>query len=129
MKPAVLSPVLASFSCAVLLLAAGGSWAAGPGGGQSGGGHRSGGAHHHGGHSHARVFISAPLFFYPGPYSYYPAPAYSTPVPPPIYIEQPGPAAEYWFCPGAGGYYPQVTDCPGGWRRVLPAGTGPSFPG
>jgi hypothetical protein len=36
-----------------------------------------------------------------------------------VYIEQP--QQGYWhYCPGAGLYYPQVQNCPGGWQLVPP---------
>lgn len=97
-------------------------------------GHRSGHFSHHGGasfhsapfHPHARIgiFLGAPVFpswYYP----YYMPPAYAyPPVPsePPLYIEQePGAPAQppaYYYCPGAGGYYPGVRECPEGWEQV-----------
>jgi hypothetical protein len=81
---------------------------------------------------HNRVFIgagivAAPIFF-PPPYSYYYAPApayYYPPPPPPEYIEQAPEAAlqsqQYWYyCPDTRAYYPYVSECAGGWQRVLP---------
>ena len=95
-----------------------------------GGGFHGGGARHFGGgsHFHSRIFIGgafvAPLVAAP----YYAAPYYYDPyyyAPPPVqYIEPPAPPApqaSYWYyCPGAGAYYPYVQQCPGGWQQVLP---------
>ena len=47
------------------------------------------------------------------------------PSPPPVtYIEQyhgtPTPDTQDWIvCPASGGTYPNVTECPGGWARVV----------
>jgi outer membrane protein OmpA-like peptidoglycan-associated protein len=74
------------------------------------------------------------LFYYPSYYPYYgpyynygpyytPYP-YVTPSVPQEYIERPeskappGPSDVYYYCPGAGKYYPYVRECPGGWRTV-----------
>ncbi len=67
------------------------------------------------------IFISSPFFlspfFYPpfyGPmYGY--APAYS--------YEKP---SDYlYFCPDTGLYYPDTTECPSGWLKVVPGGGEP----
>jgi len=100
------------------------------------------GAAHHGGRGfHGRVFVGpllVPLLFpfavaatitagvaaavtapFTYPYAPYPpAPAYA----PPVYAAPPPPPApSYWYyCPSAGGYYPYVSGCPGGWLTVVP---------
>jgi hypothetical protein len=129
----------ASICCAALALAtADAAWAHGRSGGGSGrgfSGHSGHSGHfagqpgaHRGAHFHSRVFIggaiiAAPIF-YPPPYYYAPAPAYYYP-PPPMYIEQLPQVApqsqQYWYyCPAARAYYPYVSECAGGWQRVLP---------
>ena len=66
--------------------------------------------------------------FGPG-YGYSYPPVVVAPSPPPVYIQQqqgmpPQPSAlanYYWhYCLDPEGYYPYVTNCPGGWLRVLP---------
>ncbi len=84
----------------------------------AGGGHRP--------HLRFGVGIAAPILlapaFYP-PYSYYPR-YYAPPVvsSPPVYVERSRPRRDrYWYyCASAGGYYPYVATCPGGWQRVAP---------
>jgi hypothetical protein len=130
----------ASICCAALALAtADAAWAHGRSGGGSGrgfSGHSGHSGHfaghpgaHRGAHFHSRVFIggaiiAAPIF-YPPPYYYAPAPAYYYYPPPPMYIEQLPQVApqsqQYWYyCPAARAYYPYVSECAGGWQRVLP---------
>ena len=105
-----------------------------------GGWHGSPGVHHFYGHPgfhhHFRPgpvigfgIVGAPAFFYPDypPYVYAPA-VPAAPPPPPVYIEQypwdPTPGVTGVVCPSAGmAPYPQVTQCPGGWARVV---SGPS---
>ncbi|MDP3513834.1 MAG: hypothetical protein Q8S20_13905 [Sulfuritalea sp.] len=99
----------------------------------AGGGHRG---HHHRSHGHFSVIVGP----YWGPFwgpRYYPPPYYAPivverPVPQ-VYIEQPPvasapggvEASNYWYyCAPAGGYYPYVKECPGGWQRVLPQAPG-----
>jgi hypothetical protein len=59
---------------------------------------------------------------YPRPYyGYAPAAAAESPV----YVErfpgEPTPQTpDLVFCPSRGAYYPDATDCPGGWQRVIP---------
>jgi hypothetical protein len=49
--------------------------------------------------------------------------------PPPVYV-QPGTPPDqsgYWYyCQNPQGYYPSVTECPGGWIAVLPQPTPPA---
>jgi hypothetical protein len=91
---------------------------------QAGNGHRYHGHGHHG-HSSFGVFIGSPWgpWGYPPPV-YYPPRVIVLPAPePPVYIEQGslGRADQYWyFCQQSGAYYPQVSQCPGGWIRVPP---------
>jgi len=75
-------------------------------------------------HGHAHVFIGPgwwgpPVWVAPYPYPYgYVAPPLVVvePANPPAYVE---PAPQRWyFCENPQGYYPQVTQCPGGWREV-----------
>lgn len=92
---------------------------------------RHGGHHRHFNRSFS-VVIGAPYwdpFYYP---RYYPR-AYvplviERPVPQ-VYIEQQPSVAvplaadtgNYWYyCSSANGYYPYVSECPGGWQKVLP---------
>ena len=134
----------AAVSCAVLMLAALAeeAWAGGRGSGgrSSAGASRGGhsGPHHHRGGTRVFVggaFFVGPAYYYSAPYypyyyyyyyyyyyPYYYDPGYYYPMPAPVYIEQdPATDAQYWYyCPAAGGYYPYVRDCPGGWQRVLP---------
>lgn len=99
--------------------------------------------HGHGyGHGGVRfgVSIGVPIGYYPPyyygypyPYAYpyaYPGYAYPPVViqsAPPVYIEQgaaqaaPAPAttqSDWYYCAAAKGYYPYVSECPGGWQRV-----------
>ncbi|OGA15975.1 MAG: hypothetical protein A3I63_10375 [Betaproteobacteria bacterium RIFCSPLOWO2_02_FULL_66_14] len=66
---------------------------------------------------------------YVAPFPYYYPPYQErivvVPSEPTVYVEQPraAPAADagYWYyCGGAGAYYPYVKECPGGWQRVAP---------
>ena len=87
----------------------------------------------HGGHGgHVRssfgVFVGVPLFspwYYPPAYYYPPAVVAQ----PPVYVEQggdypsaPAPQAQqfWYYCNASQAYYPNVTECPGGWQRVAP---------
>lgn len=99
------------------------------------GGVSSGAAYADRGHFHGGprvgVVIGAPLFWpwyygppYYAPYYYPPA---VVPSAPPVYIEQaeqpaaPSPQANSWYyCAKPQGYYPYVTECPGGWQQVPP---------
>lgn len=95
---------------------------------------------YHGGHTHFGVYVGpywGPSYYPPAPYYYPPYyPAYSPPVvitqePSPVYVQQPAapaPAApsinepvNFWyFCTASKNYYPYVTECPGGWKKVSP---------
>jgi hypothetical protein len=68
---------------------------------------------------------------YGWPYAYgYPPVAYppavvAVPSSPPVYVEQvpamTEPQPGYWYyCEAPAGYYPDVAQCPGGWRAVAP---------
>lgn len=101
------------------------------------GGRRHGHGHFHGhGHGsfHGRVFIGPRVFvgprFYVGPpyypypygpyyYRYAPPPVVVTP-PPTTYIERPTAQAYWYYCQNPTGYYPLVSQCPGGWIQVAP---------
>ena len=52
-------------------------------------------------------------------------------VPYPVYVQYPvygQPEAQYWaYCQAPQGYYPYVTECPGGWLPVAPTSTPPPF--
>jgi hypothetical protein len=75
-------------------------------------------------------FYWGPRYYYGGPGYYYPPYYYSAPVvveSPPVYIERganeqaapaPQAAGDWYFCASPEGYYPYVTQCPGGWRKV-----------
>jgi hypothetical protein len=93
-----------------------------------GSGHRSGArsapVHHHHPHFHGSFFLGTP-FWVPRPYYAYPALPYL--VSPPTYVEryggEPTPdTRDVIFCPNRNAYYPDATDCPGGWARVIPPG-------
>jgi hypothetical protein len=100
----------------------------GSGGGFHGGGY-SGGGYHRGGqypyrHGGSRVFIGGLGWWWGDPYFYYAAPPVVIQQGPTEYIQQaPAPPQQgYWyFCQGAGAYYPYVKECPGGWMTVVPA--------
>jgi hypothetical protein len=134
--PAVVSALLWTTSPSL-------AWNGNRGGSHSGfRGHHDGFRHrHHHGFGGARVFIGPGIFFgapafYPYPYSYYPYPYYQYPVDsaPPAVVESPPvytqpPAQQYWYyCSNPPGYYPYVTQCPGGWLQVVPS-PGPAAPG
>jgi hypothetical protein len=74
-------------------------------------------------HGHAHVFIGPgwwgpPVWVAPYPGYGAPPPVVVVPGPPPAYVE---PAPQHWyFCDSPQGYYPQVSQCPGGWREVSP---------
>lgn len=91
--------------------------------------------HRHGGHHRHfvrpfSVVIGAPYwdpFYYPRYYPPYYAPLVIERPVPQVYIEQPrsaplaADAGNYWYyCSSARSYYPYVSECPGGWQKVLP---------
>ena len=49
-----------------------------------------------------------------------PAPTLQPPAPVTIGQPQSAPAAEYFYCPAANGYYPTVPTCPEGWVKISP---------
>lgn len=87
------------------------------GGARTGSGHRH--AHRH--HSFIGVFGFASPWWYRGGYAYAPVAPYPEP---PVYVERfpgeptPGTTGRI-FCPNRGAYYPDATQCPGGWQRVI----------
>jgi len=63
--------------------------------------------------------------YFPYPYPAYPAYSASVPVQPPYLVSQgpeaASPAMQPWYyCKSANGYYPYVSQCPGGWVQVSP---------
>lgn len=92
----------------------------------------------HGGHADVGVGIVVNPFWYdswPGSYYYspyyyppyyYPPAVVTVPATPPVYIEREddsaaAPGTSYWYyCADPQGYYPDVKECPGGWRAVSP---------
>jgi hypothetical protein len=119
---------------ALALVASSEGWAGrGQGGGHSGGA-RAGGTHHR---HHSRAFVGGSFFFggplYPYPYYPYPYPylgAAQGPAPT-TYIEQyhgtPTRDTQDWIvCPTSGGTYPAVTECSGGWARVVETPAAPA---
>ena len=90
--------------------------------------------HRYGSRTHAHIGLNIgipfgwPYWGYPYPYYYppYPAQIMVVPAEPSVYVEQPqaqtAPQQQgYWYyCAGAGAYYPYVRECPGGWQRVAP---------
>ena len=80
-------------------------------------------------HGHGRVFIGVgPGFWWgpPYPYYWYPPPYYPpVVVQPQVYVQQApappsAPPGDWYYCQGAGDYYPQVQSCPEPWVRVPP---------
>ena len=81
------------------------------------------------------VVIGAPFspWYYPPPYYY--SPPVIIERTPQVYIEQapavppsPSPAqSNYWYyCDASRTYYPYVSECPGGWQRVVPQPSAPA---
>jgi hypothetical protein len=102
---------------------------AGRGGGGHGGGGHGGGSHSGHGHDHhhgyGAAFVGGALF-YPWPYSYnfYPIWEDEQQQGPVMYVEQfpgtPTPDTKDWiYCPAKAVSFPGVTECPGGWQRVV----------
>jgi hypothetical protein len=119
------------------------AWSHGGGGASHGGWASQGRAGWHGGswhgheHSHAGfggpgLLIDVPWWPYGYAYPYaYPYPIYSPPVvvesSPPEYVEPAPQSSQYWYyCRSPQGYYPYVTECPGGWLPVAPQPGPPS---
>ncbi|MSQ18119.1 MAG: hypothetical protein EXR39_00835 [Betaproteobacteria bacterium] len=88
-------------------------------------------------------FYWGPRYYYGGPGYYYPPYYYSAPIvveSPPVYVErgttdpqapaaQPAqPVGDWYFCSSPEGYYPYVSQCPGGWRRVPASPPAPPAP-
>ena len=81
-------------------------------------------------HGGGRVFVGVgigPGFWWgpPYPYYWYPPPYYYPPPvivqQPQVYVEQapaPAPPGDWYYCKSAGGYYPQIQNCPEPWIRV-----------
>lgn len=76
-----------------------------------------------------RSYYYSPYYPYYYPYYspyYYPPAVVTVPATPPVYIEREDdsaalPGASYWYyCADPQGYYPDVSECPGGWRAVSP---------
>jgi hypothetical protein len=79
-------------------------------------------------------FVFSPYWYdpwyYPAPYYppyYYPPAVVPVPATPPVYIERgddadaaPGASSYWYYCADPQGYYPDVRECPGGWRAVSP---------
>jgi hypothetical protein len=117
----------------------GGSWNGGWRGGSWNGGWRGGGWGWRGGSWGwwgpgvvVGAALAAPFWGYPYGYPYpyanpypYGYPAYSPPVmgdsSPQTYLQQDIQAQQPWYyCQNPQGYYPYVTECPGGWQQVAP---------
>jgi hypothetical protein len=97
------------------------AWAHGRGGGRSGAKTGSGLRHAHRHHSFSGAFVFGSPWWYRGGYAYAPVAPYPEP---PVYVErfpgEPTPGtSERIFCPNRGAYYPDATECPGGWQRVI----------
>jgi hypothetical protein len=119
------------------------AWSSG-GGGNHGGWHGGGGGHGGGGHGwygggygYGRgwygyggpvVYFGGGPFWYgypPYPYGYaypYAPQVIVQPPAPQVYVQPSGGAQQqYWYyCQSPAGYYPSVTQCPGGWIQVVP---------
>ncbi len=97
--------------------------------GRGGGFH--GGFHHHG-HAFVRshVFIGTSFFFgdpfWWGPWPYYAGPPVVVQSAPTTYIQQPTTPAYWYYCQNPKGYYPYVSQCPGGWLTVVPPAQPPA---
>ena len=71
-----------------------------------------------------------PRFFWGGsivvgppwyPYDYYPAPPAVIQQEPQTYVQPQLPQENYWYyCQNPQGYYPYLSNCPGGWIKVVP---------
>jgi hypothetical protein len=88
--------------------------------------HRPSWGHHGWGAPHVwwgpRVYIGPPVVWVPAPYYRAPVVVES----PPVYVQQPPAATGYWYyCQDPRGYYPYVSQCPGGWTAVAPTPSSP----
>jgi hypothetical protein len=90
--------------------------------GRWGWGHRVDADHWHGGHwFHGEHLGRLGWWWVVGDgWYFYPAPLYPYPDPiiPPAVV--PSSADHWYYCPSARAYYPYVTECPEGWKPVLP---------
>ena len=69
-------------------------------------------------------------YYYPPPL---PPPMIRRPAPPPEVQATPAPALPsteptYWYCFNTKQYYPETTQCPGGWQQVVPRSPPPPPP-
>lgn len=96
------------------------------------------GGNYRGGHwEHGRIGGRTVWWWAAGPvWYYYPTPLYPYPyaylwVPPSVAGPALGsPSAPYWYyCDADAGYYPYVTQCPGGFRAVAPSDPNAPAPG
>lgn len=126
--PLRLSVFIALCLVSLVVVADGGHSGGGHGGGGHGGYHAGHGIGHGGGHfggGHVFLGLGYWPWYYPPPYYYYYPPTVVVPSSPPVYVErgdgQAAPQSAYWYyCANPQGYYPYVTQCPGGWQRVRP---------
>jgi hypothetical protein len=130
-----LAEFCAALACVFLVALPDCAWAGkSRGGGGHGGAAHSGSRHHHHYRGYGGLFIGGG-FAYGWPYSYglYPfweSVEQSWPL---LYIEQfpgsPTPETQGWIhCPANDASYPEVTDCPGGWQRIIPYAKTPEPP-
>jgi hypothetical protein len=97
----------------------------------------AGQVHAHGARARAHIgfHIGVPLVWpywtYPYPYYYppYRPNVVVVPAEPTTYVERPSASGDagtgfWYYCAGAGAYYPYVQECPGGWQRVPPRPAG-----
>jgi hypothetical protein len=84
-------------------------------------------AWHHRSHVFVGFNFGFPVWgapYYAPPYPVY-YPVAVAPAAPPVYVERSEPAAQqqgmWYYCEQSRGYYPYVTQCPGGWKPVPPA--------
>lgn len=81
--------------------------------------------HSHGSHARSRAFVGGTIFwggyYYPPPYYY--SRGVATPYPPRGYIEQ---GNDTYYCGETASYYPDVSECPGGWLQLTPVPVPPS---
>ena len=82
-------------------------------------------------HYHHRTVVVGSAFYFGPPmwYAYHYPPYYygpyyeATSTPPSMYVEKfegtPDANSGDIYCPSLGQYYPEVTDCPNGWQRII----------